>query len=315
MEAQKFSVESFRPLSNDVTAFVNPVTDLNGDACALLKIQGSPDFAFSTPLGIVKRVDKTGEVWLFVPKGSKKITLKHPQWGVIRDYEFPAKLESHISYELRINQPEESYASNLSLPTVTVRDTLLVVKTDTIVIPSQTPVRHTPFTADVLATFGISFQNGQPTFGLLATAGRRVGAFVHVSSDFRSEESTEGICGRYGETPSGLPFYSGNVSHANYSLHGGLAITAGKHIRLFGGAGYAKSSTAWQLAPEEGGGYLRNTYFSDKGISYEAGCTYTHRRVSASIYVATLKLHKWTAGFGIGIRLGKSARKEVNHED
>lgn len=58
--AQQFSVKGFRPLPNDVTAFITPVQDLNGDACALLKVEGPADFAFSTPLGIVKREDKVG---------------------------------------------------------------------------------------------------------------------------------------------------------------------------------------------------------------------------------------------------------------
>lgn len=65
--AQKFSVSSFRELPNDVTAFINPVNDLNDEGCALIKVQASPDFAFSTPLGIVKRENMTGEIWLYVP--------------------------------------------------------------------------------------------------------------------------------------------------------------------------------------------------------------------------------------------------------
>ena len=43
---------------------------------------------FSTPLGIVKRIDKVGEIWLYVPRGTRKITIKHPQLGVLRDYAF-----------------------------------------------------------------------------------------------------------------------------------------------------------------------------------------------------------------------------------
>lgn len=36
--AQEFSVESFRQLPNDVSAFINVVYDLNDDACALVKV-------------------------------------------------------------------------------------------------------------------------------------------------------------------------------------------------------------------------------------------------------------------------------------
>ena len=86
LQAQEFSVASFRLLPNDVSAFINNVRDLNDEACALIKVVAPSDFAFSSPLGIVKRKDEVGEIWLYLPKGTKTLTLKHPEWGVLRDY-------------------------------------------------------------------------------------------------------------------------------------------------------------------------------------------------------------------------------------
>ena len=79
--SQEFTVSSFRLLPNDVSAFVNSVRDLNDEACALVKVEAPSDFAFSTPLGIVKRKDEVGEIWLYLPQGTKMLTLKHPVWG------------------------------------------------------------------------------------------------------------------------------------------------------------------------------------------------------------------------------------------
>ena len=59
-----FTVASFRQLPTDVSAFIDAVRDLNGEACALLKVVAPSDFAFSSPLGIVKRRDEVGEIWL-----------------------------------------------------------------------------------------------------------------------------------------------------------------------------------------------------------------------------------------------------------
>lgn len=101
-----FTVEKFRQLPTDVSAFIDAVRDLNGEACALLKVVAPADFAFSSPLGIVERRDKVGEIWLFLPKGTKSITLKHPQWGVLRDYKFGTKLESRMTYEMRLRLPQ-----------------------------------------------------------------------------------------------------------------------------------------------------------------------------------------------------------------
>ena len=103
--AQQFTVSSFRVLPDDVSGFISPVRDLNGDDCGLVKIVASDDFAFSTPLGIVKRADHKGEIWLYLPQGSKKITIKHAEWGVLRDYVFPTRIESRMAYELVIDEP------------------------------------------------------------------------------------------------------------------------------------------------------------------------------------------------------------------
>ena len=114
--AQDFSVASFRLLPNDVSAFIDNVRDLNDEACALMKVEAPSDFAFSTPLGIVKRKDEVGEIWLYLPKGTKMLTLKHPEWGVIRDYKLDKPLESRMTYELKLNLPK---------PTITeIHDTL-----------------------------------------------------------------------------------------------------------------------------------------------------------------------------------------------
>lgn len=101
-----FTVESFRQLPTDVTAFIDAVRDLNGEACALVKVVAPADFAFSSPLGIVKRRDEVGEIWLFLPKGTKMLTIKHPRWGVLRNYSLGVKLESRMTYEMRIRVPQ-----------------------------------------------------------------------------------------------------------------------------------------------------------------------------------------------------------------
>ena len=114
LKAQQFAIESFRTIPNDLTAFHSPVYDLNHDACALVKIVCSQDYVFNSPLGIVKRSDEVGEVWLYLPKGSLLLTIRHPQWGVLRDYQFAEELASNITYELVINSPQLIVQANIS---------------------------------------------------------------------------------------------------------------------------------------------------------------------------------------------------------
>lgn len=302
-KAQQFSVESFKLLPNDVTAFVDPVEDLNGDACALLKVECSPEFAFSTPLGIVSRIDKTGEIWLYLPKGSKKITIKHPKWGIIRDFPFSEKLDSHKTYELRISQPVKADVSGLQPSVTTVRDTLLVVRTDTLMVEIKRPA--VPFRAALMATVGVSAETGRPMWGLLAMGMRRTGGFIHVMSDFGKGGETSGVCDKDGNMDSLMPFYSGDVRRSSFMANAGVAQRLTEKAGVFAGIGYGYTHTDWQLARSEGGGYVRNSHLSASGLSFEAGYVVTFGRISTAAYVSSVNGRKWWVGIGIGLRIGK----------
>ena len=41
-----------------------------------------------------------GEVWVWVPYGSRKITISHQQLGVLRDYRYPVEIEAKRTYEM-----------------------------------------------------------------------------------------------------------------------------------------------------------------------------------------------------------------------
>ncbi len=102
--AQTISVSSFKLLETDLTA--NTVgtmeTDQNGETAALIKVVTTQTgFAFDGGvLGIVKTKQTPGEIWVYIPRGSKKISIKHPQLGVLRDYYFPIAIEAARTYEM-----------------------------------------------------------------------------------------------------------------------------------------------------------------------------------------------------------------------
>lgn len=286
--AQEFSVASFRVLPNDVSAFINEVRDLNDEACALIKVEAPSDFAFSTPLGIVKRKDEVGEIWLYLPKGTKMLTLKHPEWGVIRDYHLGKALESRVTYEMKLNLPQ---------PTVVEKhDTIVQIKTviDTIAVP-QARVKS-PLSLYTLATVAIH-QDG-PSYGIFFAAMRHHGFFVHASSNFKSIGKTE-------ETTTPTPYYSGKTRHSSYTITAGAIHQLPHHTCLFEGIGYGRKATAWQLGTSEGSGYLLNEGLTHKGISAELGIlTYFHR-LSLSASAITIAGKHWQGSLGIGIKLGK----------
>ena len=304
IDAQRFNVSAFRLLANDVTAFVTPVHDLNGDGCALIKIQASPEFAFSTPLGIVKREDNVGEVWLYVPARSKKITIKHPQWGVLRDYIFPVKIESHFSYEMRIEEPENIISANSILPeSKIIHDTLIVMRTDTMMIRPQR--KKVPFNASIIATVGFGGNSRTVTGGILAVAMRRHGAFFHVTSDFGKIGHTKYSCDRDGVIDNRTPYYSGKTRHATLTACIGPAHRLSSVVSIFEGIGYGYDRTAWELAASEGGGYAKNSHLSKHGISFEAGMIISLHRLNLSASVISIGGKRWFGSLGIGIKIGK----------
>ncbi|CCZ80307.1 putative uncharacterized protein [Odoribacter laneus CAG:561] len=82
VEAQQLSVKSFQKLENDLSARGSEGrTDQNGDRCAIIKVvTNEKGFVFEPDaLGLVGSVDKTSEIWLYVPYGAKRLTIKHPE--------------------------------------------------------------------------------------------------------------------------------------------------------------------------------------------------------------------------------------------
>lgn len=104
---QTISISSFKEMPDDITAVSagTTVLDQNGDKCALIKIETTQDgFSFDVgSLGVVKTIRKPGEIWVYVPFGVKKITISHPSFGVLRDYNFPYSLAKAHTYLLKLN--------------------------------------------------------------------------------------------------------------------------------------------------------------------------------------------------------------------
>ena len=99
--AQELGVVSFEKLPNDMAARVNNVRDMNGDLCALLKIETSATgFHFQ---GFVEKTEQqVGEIYVYVTPGIRFLTIKHQQLGVLRNYEFPQAIESGCVYAMKL---------------------------------------------------------------------------------------------------------------------------------------------------------------------------------------------------------------------
>ncbi|MBO6026293.1 MAG: SUMF1/EgtB/PvdO family nonheme iron enzyme [Bacteroidales bacterium] len=102
--AQRIDVKSFRALPMDMTAssLEGKRMDQNGDVAALIKVVTSETgFTFEGgTLGIVDTKQRNGEIWVWVPRGLRKITILHQKLGVLRDWRFPIEIEAERTYEM-----------------------------------------------------------------------------------------------------------------------------------------------------------------------------------------------------------------------
>lgn len=106
LSAQTLSVESFRLLENDLTAntYGSMMYDQNGEVAALIRVV-TPEKGFvfdGGMMGIVGTKQDVGEIMVYVPYGIQKITIKHEQLGILRDYYFPVTIEKARTYEMKL---------------------------------------------------------------------------------------------------------------------------------------------------------------------------------------------------------------------
>lgn len=139
--SQKMSVASFEAADKDLTANTAPTmrNDLNGEKSALIKIQTTErQFMFDVgSLGIVymeeQNASHPGEIWLYVPQGVKSITIQHPIFGVINDYDLGRRLKKGKTYILKLTSDQVNtlvvdYENNQYLQvTVTPHDASLYI--------------------------------------------------------------------------------------------------------------------------------------------------------------------------------------------
>lgn len=98
-----FRVAKFERNMTDLTASKEAVKDNNGVEGALLRFSAKDgQFTYSPNLGTLKAIRGTGEVLIYVPRGTKLITIRHPKYGVIRDYRVPEAIESKAVYDIVI---------------------------------------------------------------------------------------------------------------------------------------------------------------------------------------------------------------------
>lgn len=295
LSAQQFGIRSFKQLPNDITAWINPVRDLNKEACALIKVAGGKGFAFTTPLGVVKRKEEVGETWLYVPHGSIYITVKHPRWGVLRNYRFEQPLESRMVYEMVMELPVEKPLEEARPELPALGGAAGELHTRLVVVERAARPKE-PWRYMALLTADVG--EGQVVPGIRVGMARRHGFYLHAAANFVSPSAEwecrdDGSLLGEGETP----YYRDTKRTAYYSVLAGGLHRLGSGFHLYEGVGYGSRQLIWETTE---GVKVKNVDASYKGVAAEVGILYGWKRVLFSVGATTLKGKVWGASVGIG---------------
>jgi len=101
---QEFIVKSFELRQNDLRAKINPVCDLNGDHCALIRVTVALRGCTFEGSIIGEPKAEPGEYLVWMPAGTRTLRVKHPDYLPL-DFGFPMKIEKDRTYELRLQPP------------------------------------------------------------------------------------------------------------------------------------------------------------------------------------------------------------------
>ena len=120
-----FEIRNFHERTTDLSAISSNYKDLNKQPAALIRFTvRDPQFEFSSNWGILGMERKTGEVYLYVPQDTKRLTIRHPRLGVLQDYEIPVRIKSKVTYgaDIVITEKERKQEPVRQQPTEIYRD-------------------------------------------------------------------------------------------------------------------------------------------------------------------------------------------------
>ena len=100
---KKIQVTKFVRNVTSLIGSMNQMEDNTGEACAVLRVRmPDNDFEVEPNLGVVRREMKTGELLLWIPVGTKRLTVRHYGVMPLAGYEIPVKLEPKVTYDAEI---------------------------------------------------------------------------------------------------------------------------------------------------------------------------------------------------------------------
>ena len=113
MKAQDIKVTRFEQNRSSMVARMNPAFTLSGENCAVLRIYvKGDDYSIEPNLRSVKDTTLAGEIRLWVPPGTSRLTVRRSGLKPLLGYQIPIRVETKTDYDVDIEVVESPAPSD-----------------------------------------------------------------------------------------------------------------------------------------------------------------------------------------------------------
>ena len=100
VSAQDIQITKFERNYTSLIASMNPVYDNSGEVCAVVRfLMRDNDFVIEPNLGFMRADTLSGEIRMWIPKSTKRITVRRNGAMPLMGYEIPIRIEPKVTYE------------------------------------------------------------------------------------------------------------------------------------------------------------------------------------------------------------------------
>lgn len=267
VNAQEIRVKSFQKLERDLFARTNPRLDLNEDPCTVIRFI-TPGKGLQFEGNVVgDPLYFAGETLVYMTAGSKRIVIKHPDYGVLR-YDFPETLDRQSVYEVPLRLIESPDNRTRAL---------------------------------IMAGSNMSFEDQQKTtpFVMLGFV-KKWGGYIKGVSDFSMKASDAEFEIDNNGAYNGVTVWLDNAEPKMERT----AVTVGglyrpwKKIYVYAGGGYGHRNVVYEAA---NGKWAKNKDRSYEGFEAECGAIFRFGGFSLMVGVQANQFKYVEASFGMGV--------------
>jgi len=284
-DSSDFYVQSFKKLEWDLDARSNyPMLDQNNRKAALIKVV-IPDSGFDFDVGVMGVVgvkQEVGEIWVYVPEGVRKITVKHQTYGIIRDYEFGCPIESACVYEMRLHVPLKPQS------TVIVKDSIVYVP-----LPVKAQRERKRIGAGIMVAGSVP----DPSGGFMVVWNpKQLGAYLKATGNLKPSNYTY-ICHEDGTTDNGYIWTSGKGHVSKMTVTAGGIFRCLDWLSVSAGAGYGKRVLLWRDSKDD---FAKVSEASAQGFAADLGSILCFGHITAYLGANTIGFKYFYPELGVG---------------